>query len=616
MLSATSNTARDWVLFAVVALVPAGVLGAIAWRALHNEQAALVSEMNQAVLSNAQGAARTIEKALSESLGKVPTLSNSLRDASSQLRAVSPPFAEPVLFSPSGELQIPNTGDRSEPENEDAQCSTLALDYASPKKQARDETRRSLLTKCKMVRSASGRWLWPILALERLDSVMPQDARTGLEAELVTWFQSHGSLLKVNEREATVVEVQTLRSLQDDTKAKLLRLLRQAGGESSSLSSELERVMTTTRLPPRPDSTGIGRWKAGGTYGVVRFLPDSRVAGFVVHAGLLQDALGYIPVQAGYRLVLSNSSNASKSTGAIVGSVELAPNLVLQVMPSEPDALAKKTSRSRTIIAGLTASATLVAFVLAAYLFARMRDAKRLSELRTDFVSAVSHELRTPIASIRMLAELLEQGNIEPEDLDEVHRALVRESERLSDTVQRLLGFGRMSKGRLTISASVQRVAPILLGCVKNFERTCPNGPKIECRLDETSMAEVDADQLRMAIENLLSNTRKYAPEGGPYRLSAQTQGASVLIGLSDNGPGIAAKDHKRIFEPFERVDNRLSKATEGNGIGLSLVRFVARAHGGHAWVESEIGRGATFLIKIPRAKAEEDDGNHTDNRG
>ncbi len=81
-------------------------------------------------------------------------------------------------------------------------------------------------------------------------------------------------------------------------------------------------------------------------------------------------------------------------------------------------------------------------------------NAKRLTELRTDFVSAVSHELRTPIAPLRILAELLDQGKIEPENLKEIYVAMARESERLSNTVQRLLGFGRKSRGRLAVSVT------------------------------------------------------------------------------------------------------------------------------------------------------------------
>src|SRR6185436_19039439 len=100
---------------------------------------------------------------------------------------------------------------------------------------------------------------------------------------------------------------------------------------------------------------------------------------------------------------------------------------------------------------GIGVAATALAFALAAALFARVRAARRSSELRTDFVSAVSHELRTPIASVRMLAELLEQGRAGPEEHAEIFEAIARESRRLGETVDRLLGFSRMAAGRYAI---------------------------------------------------------------------------------------------------------------------------------------------------------------------
>jgi two-component system phosphate regulon sensor histidine kinase PhoR len=105
-----------------------------------------------------------------------------------------------------------------------------------------------------------------------------------------------------------------------------------------------------------------------------------------------------------------------------------------------------------------------------------------------------------------------------------------------------------------------------------------------------------------MALENLLLNARKYAPDGQPYRIRVFAENDEVCIALSDDGPGVHPRDQKRIFKPFERADDRLSEATEGSGIGLSLVRHVAEAHGGRVTLDSQPGRGATFSIWIPQA--------------
>ena len=122
--------------------------------------------------------------------------------------------------------------------------------------------------------------------------------------------------------------------------------------------------------------------------------------------------------------------------------------------------------------------------------------------------------------------------------------------------------------------------------------------------LDPEALASIDAGELRLAVDNLLANARKYAPEGGPYRVRVARERSGVVVSVADRGPGIARADRRRIFEPFERADDRLSRATEGSGIGLSLVRHVARAHGGRAGVSGEPGEGATFWIWIPAARA------------
>ena len=103
-----------------------------------------------------------------------------------------------------------------------------------------------------------------------------------------------------------------------------------------------------------------------------------------------------------------------------------------------------------------------------------------------------------------------------------------------------------------------------------------------------------------MAIDNLLRNALKYAPDGQPYEVSVSEAGDEVRLEVRDHGPGIAAADRERIFKPFERADDRLSQATEGSGIGLSLVRHVARAHEGRVWVESGgADCGSTFFFTL-----------------
>jgi signal transduction histidine kinase len=148
---------------------------------------------------------------------------------------------------------------------------------------------------------------------------------------------------------------------------------------------------------------------------------------------------------------------------------------------------------------------------------------------------------------------------------------------------------------------SVQPIAPLVRGAIDTFAERYPDLPEVERRLDDDARAPVDADALVMAIDNLLENARKYAADGAPYEVDLEATNRMLRIAVRDRGPGIARRDQQRIFQPFERVDDRLSRATEGSGIGLSLVRHVARSHGGDARVESTPGQGATFIVTIAR---------------
>ena len=349
-----------------------------------------------------------------------------------------------------------------------------------------------------------------------------------------------------------------------------------------------------------------GGLRAGASAGTLRIHEDGRLAGFVVDKDALEEALaaGAIPLPAGVRAaVVVGPASLEAQEGRLAAVVPVAPELSIRLVPSDPGAVARYASRSRRLLAALGGFAALAAFGLAAVLFARMRAARRSSALRTDFVAAVSHELRTPIASMRMLAELLEENRVEPGEQAEVFEALAREARRLGETVDRLLGFSRMAAGRYVIERAEARVAGVVAACIDTFEERHPDLPHVERALDEDVVAEIDAGQIRLAVDNLLANAAKYAPAGGPYLVRVAREGAGVALTVGDHGPGVARRDQARIFEPFERADDRLSRATEGSGIGLSLVQHVARAHGGRASVKSEPGGGAGVHDLGPRWK-------------
>lgn len=245
-------------------------------------------------------------------------------------------------------------------------------------------------------------------------------------------------------------------------------------------------------------------------------------------------------------------------------------------------------------------TSTVITGVVLVWVFVR-RDAK-LSELQADFVSKVSHELRTPLTSIRMYAETLaiRRGNpdLEARSLE----ALTKESKRLQDLIDRLLDWGRMESGRRVFQKEPSDVAEVVGEAVAAFEPLRERqGVELGVEIaDGLPSVTCDRGAIKDALINLLSNAYKYGGETPVIRLRVEASDGKVRLSVSDNGMGIDRGEHKRIFEKFYRVDDRLSRAREGSGLGLAIVQHVMRAHRGHVEVDSAPGRGSTFTLVLP----------------
>ena len=314
----------------------------------------------------------------------------------------------------------------------------------------------------------------------------------------------------------------------------------------------------------------------------------------------VQDVRDSIPDRASKELITRRISKSAPETFTrpprtkeALASITLGQRLRFHVAEKDPSDLDRRAHQARRRVLIWSFSAITALIAVAAAFFKRARNAQRLADLRTDFVAAVSHELRTPLASVRMFAELLEAGDVPEDERAEVEQALAGETRRLHATLDRMLRYGALARGKLVLAKQTQRLAPIAA------EAAAKRDVKLE--VPEDLEANVDAGMLGLALDNLLSNAVKYAPEGGPYLVRARAEGDDVVLSVSDKGPGLSREAQKKVFLPFERADQRLSKATEGSGVGLALVRGIARAHGGDASVSSEPGHGATFTLRVPR---------------
>ena len=238
---------------------------------------------------------------------------------------------------------------------------------------------------------------------------------------------------------------------------------------------------------------------------------------------------------------------------------------------------------------------------------ADVTEARRLDSIRRDFVANASHELKTPAASIQAAAEtLLNVWQDDPAAVPRFATQLEGEAVRLSRIVADLLDLSRLESG----SELQDRVH---LDTLVREESSRFEGAAIEAGLrmdvEVAPVPEVRGSgrDLSLLVRNLLDNAVRYTKADGTVIASVSADNGSVVVRVSDTGAGIPSKELGRVFERFYRVDRARSRETGGTGLGLAIVRHVAENHGGTVTVESELGRGSTFEVRLPSATAEGD---------
>jgi signal transduction histidine kinase len=278
----------------------------------------------------------------------------------------------------------------------------------------------------------------------------------------------------------------------------------------------------------------------------------------------------------------------------------------LVVLPTGEDPVARASTRNRVVYGVLLALFYLTLTFGVVYTGRTLYREAKLSKLKTDFVSLVSHELRTPLTSIRMFIETLALGRVkDPAQTQEVLQLLSRETERLSELIERVLDWARIESGRKEYHLERMEVTQLVEAAVAAFRaQRLEGGMELKVELPE-GLPRVEADRHAVAgaLLNLLQNAYKYSGQDKRITLSARADGKWVGLSVEDNGVGIAPRDRKRIFERFYRVDNLLTRKTEGSGLGLAITQRIIEAHGGRITVHSEVGKGSRFTLQLPVSK-------------
>ncbi len=241
------------------------------------------------------------------------------------------------------------------------------------------------------------------------------------------------------------------------------------------------------------------------------------------------------------------------------------------------------------------------------YAFHDLTEERRLEQLKADFIATVSHELRTPLAAVHGAAKTLLRDDV---DLGhEVSRQLLdlvsEQSDRLARMVEDILLASRLESPELELATEHVDVGELAAEAIAGVRVQADERLALELNVTPSlSPVAADRDKLRQVLVNLVANAVKYSPAGGRIEVEAWDDDEHVRIVVRDQGLGIAPSEQGRIFEKFYRADANMTRGVSGSGLGLYITRELVHRMGGSISVESEPGKGSTFLVTLPVAAA------------
>lgn len=389
--------------------------------------------------------------------------------------------------------------------------------------------------------------------------------------------------------------------------------IRNAARAAAGLSDEVAEIQRTASAAWR----GRPAAREPNRSLVYRRRADGGVIGIAVDAPMLERVVeGELGTPNARPLVLLAGASPGPSLRTIV-QVPLGtqlPHLSVAVVnpvtdPSPLDEVIRERSQRHVIYTSA------LALLLGLGLLVTIRGAARareLAQLKSDFVSTVSHELKTPLTSIRMFAEMLEQGVAKGDagKMARYHGVIVQESQRLGLLIANLLDYAQIERGTRRYTPSRQGIAELARHAITTFETLRdPEGARNSVEVEVspeamTAFVDTDRDVVVQAVLNLVNNAAKYGGGADNPIIVSVNVGADgyAQIAVQDHGPGIPAAEQGRIFREFYRAPEAYRSGVEGTGLGLALVKQHVEALGGVVAVESTVGRGSTFTIKLPLA--------------
>jgi signal transduction histidine kinase len=227
------------------------------------------------------------------------------------------------------------------------------------------------------------------------------------------------------------------------------------------------------------------------------------------------------------------------------------------------------------------------------------REIEQLSRLRGEFVATVSHEFRTPLMGIQGFSEMMRDEQLTPDEVREYAGDINKDAQRLARLITDMLDLDQMESGGVTLNVQPVDLNAIIVETAALFRLSAARA--IELRLDELlPKLAGDAERLAQVVTNLLSNAIKYSPRGGDVELRTARDGQAVVFTVADHGIGIPAQLLEKIFERYAQTTTTTTRALQGTGLGLPIVRQIVQLHRGTVWATSESGVGSVFHVRLP----------------
>lgn len=226
------------------------------------------------------------------------------------------------------------------------------------------------------------------------------------------------------------------------------------------------------------------------------------------------------------------------------------------------------------------------------------RELSGTETLRTDFIANVSHELKTPLAVMQNYGTLLQQPGLSEEQRLEYAKAITDASRRLASLITNILKLNKLENQKIFPAAERYDLSEQVIECLLGFEDVWERGNiNIETDIQDGVMIRSDRELLSLVWNNLFSNALKFTPPGGTVTVTLTARGDSATVRVADTGCGISREVGSRIFDKFYQADT--SHATQGNGLGLALVKRIIDITGSDISVESEVGKGSAFTVVL-----------------